>query len=62
MRHTRGYRTGRPAAYVALHRIGFFVPRPLLARAVGSYPTFSPLPDGCPPGGLFSVTLSIAAP
>jgi len=26
MRHTRGYRTGRPAAYFALHRMGFFVP------------------------------------
>lgn len=62
MRHTRGYRTGRPAAYVALHRIGFFVPPALLHGAVGSYPTFSPLPDGYPPGGLFSVTLSIAAP
>jgi len=30
--------------------------------AVGSYSTFSPLPDGCPSGGIFSVTLSIAAP
>ena len=26
MRHTRGYGTGRPAAYFALHRTGFFVP------------------------------------
>ncbi len=42
VRLTRGYRTGRPAAYSVLHRIGFFEPRPLPARAVGSYPTFSP--------------------
>jgi len=42
VRHTRGYRTGRPAAYVALHRIGFFVPPALRRGAVGSYPTFSP--------------------
>jgi hypothetical protein len=26
MQHTRGYRTGRPATYFALHRMGFFVP------------------------------------
>ena len=30
--------------------------------AVGSYPTFSPLPRGCPRGGIFSVTLSVKAP
>src|SRR6185503_10735091 len=32
--------------------------------AVGSYPTVSPLPCGCPPGGLFSVALfrRLAAP
>ena len=28
--------------------------------AVGSYPTVSPLPNGCPVGGLFSVALSVA--
>src|SRR6478672_9364477 len=28
--------------------------------AVGSYPTVSPLPTGCPMGGLFSVALSVA--
>src|SRR5215208_7533252 len=28
--------------------------------AVGSYPTVSPLPTGCPAGGLFSVALSVA--
>ena len=26
VRHTRGYGTGRPAAYFALHQTGFFVP------------------------------------
>ena len=62
MRHTRGYGTGRPATYFALHRTGFFVPYRLRGYAVGSCPTFSPLPDGCPPGGLFSVTLSVGAP
>src|SRR5204863_3710476 len=30
--------------------------------AVGSYPTFSPLPRGCPRGGIFSVTLSVRSP
>ena len=60
MRHTRGCWTGRPAAYFALHRIGFFVPSASRRNAVGSYPTFSPLPGGCPPGGVFSVTLSVA--
>jgi len=30
------------------------------ADAVGSYPTVSPLPAGCPTGGLFSVALSVA--
>ncbi len=45
MRHTRGLRAGHPATYFALHRTGFFVPPALLRDAVGSYPTFSPLPD-----------------
>ncbi|CAF0689039.1 hypothetical protein MPNT_10090 [Candidatus Methylacidithermus pantelleriae] len=35
---------------LALHRAGFVVPRPLPERAVGSYPTFSPLPQGSPEG------------
>ena len=26
VRHTRGYGTGRPAAYFALHQTGFFMP------------------------------------
>ena len=34
--------TSRPC--LALHRVGFTVPRPLPGRAVGSYPTVSPLP------------------
>ncbi len=63
MRHTRDYWTGRPVSYFVLHRMGFFVPPASRRGAVGSYPTFSPLPgvpEG-PPGGLFSVTLSVAA-
>ncbi len=76
MRHTRGYRTGRPASYFVLHRKGFFVPPASRRGAVGSCPTFSPLPwanrsglprvnpelvEGSVQGGLFSVTLSVAA-
>src|SRR5207244_3816989 len=38
----------------------FLAPR-IALRAVGSYPAFSPLPGACAPGGLFSVTLSVAA-
>ena len=37
----------------------FRAPR-IAARAVGFYPAFSPLPVACAPGGLFSVTLSVA--
>jgi len=66
MRHTRGYRAGRPATYFALHRKGFFVPPRSRGGAVGSYPTFSlspgAAPGGAPPGYLFSVTLSVGAP
>ncbi len=62
MRHTRDYRTSRPVTYFALHRTGFFMPPALRRGAVGSYPTFSPLPRGCPRGGIFSVTLSINEP
>ena len=41
-----GTRTARaaPGPCLALHRVGFTVPRPLPGRAVGSYPTVSPLP------------------
>jgi len=66
MRHTRGYWTGRPATYFALHRKGFFEPPRSRGGAVGSYPTFSLSPgaarEGAPPGYLFSVTLSVDAP
>ncbi len=34
------------AAYLALLRLGVAVPRAVASRAVGSYPTFSPLPAG----------------
>ena len=37
----------------------FRAPR-IAARAVGSYPAFTPLPGACALGGLFSVTLSVA--
>jgi len=71
MRHTRGCRAGSPAAYFALHRIGFFVPLASRRGAVGSCPTFSPSPRvrafpafrrrGATRGCLFSVTLSVNA-
>ncbi len=47
------------AAYLALLRLGVTVPRLLPGRAVGSYPTFSPLPAQ-KTGGLFSVALTVA--
>ena len=40
MRHTRGYWTGRPAAYFALHQTGFFLPPPLLAARWALTPPF----------------------
>ena len=45
--------------------MGFTVPRSSPSRAVGSYPTVSPLPVArkiAPVGGLFSVALSIGSP
>ena len=45
--------------------MGFTVPRSSPSRAVGSYPTVSPLPAAriiTPAGGLFSVALSIGSP
>ena len=67
VRHTRGYGTGRPAAYFALHQTGFFLPptSPLARWALT--PPFHPYPVGpalrrIKPGGLFSVTLSVIAP
>lgn len=50
MRPTRRHRAGHPQAppYLALLRPGFAVPGNLAAPAVGSYPTFSPLPAPLP--------------
>jgi len=44
---TRRHRAGHPQtpAYLALHLMGFTLPPTLTEGAVGSYPTFSPLPD-----------------
>ena len=42
MRHTRGYRTGRPAAYFALHQTGFFVPPTLPSARWALTPPFHP--------------------
>jgi len=42
--------------YSVLLPMGFTLPWPLLAHAVGSYPTISPLPH-C--GGIFSAALSL---
>src|SRR5579864_2733934 len=48
------------AAYLALLRLGVAVPPSVAGGAVGSYPTFSPLPLACARGGVFSVALSVA--
>ena len=42
MRHTRGYRAGRPAAYFALHQTGFFVPPTLPSTRWALTPPFHP--------------------
>ncbi len=63
---TRGYpfpggRCGpHLAAYLALLRLGVTVPLTVAGSAVGSYPTFSPLPLAEASGGLLSVALSVA--
>ena len=44
MRHTRDCWTGRPAAYFALHRIGFFLPPSLLTARWALTPPFHPYP------------------
>ena len=44
MRHTRGYGTGRPAAYFALHRTGFFVPPASPPARWALTPPFHPHP------------------
>jgi hypothetical protein len=50
MRHTRGYRTGRPAAYFALHQTGFFVPPTLPSARWALTPPFHPYPSEPPCG------------
>ncbi len=42
VRHTRGYRTGHPAAYFALHQTGFFVPPSSLTTRWALTPPFHP--------------------
>jgi len=49
---------GHPIPYFVLHRKGFTLPRSVARRAVGSYPTFSPLPRR-ETGRLFSVALAV---
>ena len=46
-----------PLFCLAPHRV-FRAPT-IARRAVGSYPAFSPLPQACARGGIFSVTLSV---
>ena len=46
-----------PLFCLAPHRV-FHAPSVTLG-AVGSYPAFSPLPQSCDQGGIFSVTLSV---
>jgi len=54
MRHTRDYSTGRRVPYFVLHRIGFFVPLPLRANAVGPLPHLFIITLACRSGsGLF---------
>ena len=48
--------------YLVLLRVGFSLPLNVATSAVGSYPTFSTLPDPLRAiGGIFSVPLSIAS-
>jgi len=44
VRHTRGYRTGRPATYFALHQTGFFVPPTSPSARWALTPPFHPYP------------------
>ena len=57
-----GLSDGPPSPLFSLAPEWVFRAAVIAFGAVGSYPTFSPLPPGCPDGGLFSVTLSVAAP
>src|SRR5882757_4275361 len=65
MRLTRDYPTGRRVPYLVLHRIGFFEPPSLPSARWALTPPFHPYPERAAlrrvePGGLFSVTLSVA--
>ena len=65
MRHTRDYRAGHPVTYFALHRKGFFMPPSLLMTRWALTPPFHPYLERATfwrvePGGMFSVTLSVA--
>jgi hypothetical protein len=53
---------GQPGRLFCLAPDGVFRAADLAIDAVGSYPTFSPLPAGFPEGGMFSVALSVDAP
>ena len=44
LQHTRGYGTGRPATYFALHRKGFFVPSRSRVTRWALTPPFHPYP------------------
>ena len=48
-----------PSPLFGLAPDGVFRAASLALRAVGSYPTFSPLPRACARGGMFSVALSV---
>src|SRR5688572_4957910 len=51
-----------PSPLFGLAPDGVFRAASLALRAVGSYPTFSPLPRACTRGGMFSVALSVGKP
>ncbi len=51
MRHTRGYWTGRPATYFALHQKGFFLPPTSPSARWALTPPFHPYPSDPPYGG-----------
>ena len=57
-----GLSDGPPSPLFSLAPDWVFRAAVIAFSAVGSYPTFSPLPRGCPRGGIFSVTLSVEAP
>ena len=61
-RPTRKRRMGHPASLFGLAPCGVLPATRVATRAVRSYRTFSPLPDHCWPGGMFSVPLSFGLP